>query len=83
MKHARLADNPRAALSAAFSGEAAGIAAQTSGSTGVPREVLIGSDALRASCAATSARLGGPGAWLLAIPAGEDRRGSGCRPRAS
>ena len=69
MKHARLADNPRQAVAAALSGEAAGITVQTSGSTGAPREVLIGSDAVRASCAATTSRLGGPGAWLLAIPA--------------
>ena len=69
MQHARLADNPRRALAAVLAGDAAGIAVQTSGSTGDPREVLIGSDALRASCAATTARLGGPGAWLLAIPA--------------
>ena len=73
MKHARLADNPRRAIAAALSGEVAGIAVQTSGSAGAPREVLIGSDAMRASCAATTSRLGGPGAWLLAIP--EERIG--------
>ena len=69
MQHARLAENPRRALSAALAHEAAGIAVQTSGSTGAPREVLIGPDAVVASCAATTERLGGPGAWLLAIPA--------------
>ena len=69
MQHARLAENPRRALSAALAREAAGIAVQTSGSTGAPREALIGPDAVVASCAATTERLGGPGAWLLAIPA--------------
>lgn len=69
MQHARLADDPRRALLAAISGDAAGIAVATSGSTGAPREVLIGSDAVLASARATTSRLGGPGAWLLAIPA--------------
>ena len=69
MQHARLAEDPRRALFAALDGEAAGIAVATSGSSGAPREVLIGPDAVRASCAATTSRLGGPGAWLLAIPA--------------
>jgi o-succinylbenzoate---CoA ligase len=41
---------------------------RTSGSTGAPREVLLGAGALRASGAATHARLGGPGHWLLALP---------------
>lgn len=40
----------------------------TSGSTGERRRVLLGADALRASVAATDARLGGPGRWLLALP---------------
>ncbi|MGH3694285.1 MAG: o-succinylbenzoate--CoA ligase [Pseudonocardiaceae bacterium] len=41
----------------------------TSGSTGQPKWVQIGAAALRASAAATHARLGGPGRWLLALPA--------------
>lgn len=41
---------------------------RTSGSTGRSRDVLLGADALRASAAATAARLGGPGRWLLALP---------------
>ncbi|WP_431893490.1 AMP-binding protein [Cellulosimicrobium funkei] len=41
---------------------------RTSGSTGAPREVLLGADALRASGAATHERLGGPGHWLLTLP---------------
>ncbi len=40
----------------------------TSGSTGDPRRVWLGADALRASITATAARLGGPGRWLLALP---------------
>ncbi|MGC4176090.1 AMP-binding enzyme [Demequina sp.] len=68
MQHARLADNPRRALIAALTGEAAGIAVETSGSTGEPREVLIDTDAVIASARATTARLGGPGSWLLSIP---------------
>jgi len=68
MQHARLADDPLRALTAALGGETAGIAVATSGSTGSPREVLIGSDAIRASAQASTSRMGGPGAWLLAIP---------------
>jgi O-succinylbenzoic acid--CoA ligase len=40
----------------------------TSGSTGNGRAVLLSAAALRASAAATHARLGGPGSWLLALP---------------
>jgi O-succinylbenzoic acid--CoA ligase len=41
----------------------------TSGSTGGGRGVLLSAAALRASANATLARLGGPGSWLLALPA--------------
>ncbi|HEY1570865.1 MAG TPA: o-succinylbenzoate--CoA ligase [Pseudonocardiaceae bacterium] len=41
----------------------------TSGSTGEAKGVLLSAGALRASAAATHARLGGPGRWLLATPA--------------
>lgn len=41
---------------------------RTSGSTGVPKDVLLSRDALRASAQATHARLGGPGQWLLDLP---------------
>lgn len=41
----------------------------TSGSTGVPKYVALTGHALRASAAATRDRLGGPGTWLLALPA--------------
>ncbi|MCK9792714.1 AMP-binding protein [Isoptericola sp. 4D.3] len=42
---------------------------RTSGSTGTPREVALPAAALRASAAATHARLGGPGRWVLTLPA--------------
>lgn len=41
----------------------------TSGSTGYPKSVVLGRDALVASAFATSARIG-EGAWLLALPPG-------------
>jgi o-succinylbenzoate---CoA ligase len=41
----------------------------TSGSTGQPKEALLPVSALRASGSATAERLGGAGAWLLALPA--------------
>lgn len=44
------------------------VVVQTSGSTGDPRAVLLSASALRASAAATEARLDGPGRWLLALP---------------
>jgi O-succinylbenzoic acid--CoA ligase len=42
---------------------------ETSGSTDAPKRVMLGTDALLASAAATSVALGGPGQWLLALPA--------------
>ena len=41
----------------------------TSGTTGTPKGALLTAGALTASAAAASARLGGPGRWLLALPA--------------
>jgi O-succinylbenzoic acid--CoA ligase len=41
----------------------------TSGSTGTPKRALLTADALVASNRATHERLGGPGQWLLALPA--------------
>ncbi len=41
----------------------------TSGSTGSPKLALLTADALVASNRATHERLGGPGQWLLALPA--------------
>lgn len=41
----------------------------TSGTTGDPKGALLSAAALTASAAATHDRLGGPGAWLLALPA--------------
>ena len=42
---------------------------RTSGSTGTPREVALSAAALRASAEATHERLGGPGRWVLTLPA--------------
>lgn len=42
---------------------------ETSGSTGAPKRVVLSRAAMRASAAATEARLGGPGQWLLNLPA--------------
>jgi O-succinylbenzoic acid--CoA ligase len=42
---------------------------ETSGSTGVPKRVALARSAMRASAAATEKRLGGPGQWLLNLPA--------------
>lgn len=41
----------------------------TSGSTGSPKRAMLSSAALQCSAAATHEVLGGPGAWLLAMPA--------------
>ncbi|NHI19127.1 AMP-binding protein [Phycicoccus endophyticus] len=41
----------------------------TSGSTGSPKLALLGSQALASSARATHERLGGPGQWLLTLPA--------------
>ncbi len=40
----------------------------TSGSTGIPKQVLLPSAALCAAAEASHARLGGPGQWLAALP---------------
>ena len=45
-----------------------GLVVPTSGSTGAPVGVLLSAAAVRWSGAAVVARLGGPGAWLLALP---------------
>jgi o-succinylbenzoate---CoA ligase len=44
-------------------------AVRTSGSTAAPRRVLLPSSAIRHAAAAGTARLGGPGQWLLTLPA--------------
>jgi O-succinylbenzoic acid--CoA ligase len=41
----------------------------TSGTTGTPKGALLTASALKASASATHERLGGPGTWLLALPA--------------
>lgn len=41
---------------------------ETSGSTGIPKRVMLSADAVLASVAASETVLGGPGQWLLALP---------------
>ncbi len=50
-------------------GGSVALVVRTSGSSGRPRQVVLSAAALRASATATHARLGGPGHWLLALPA--------------
>ncbi len=45
------------------------VVVETSGSTAKPKRVALSADALLASAAASESRLGGPGQWLLALPA--------------
>jgi o-succinylbenzoate---CoA ligase len=45
------------------------VVVSTSGTTGVPKGALLSASALTASASATHERLGGPGRWLLALPA--------------
>jgi O-succinylbenzoic acid--CoA ligase len=45
------------------------VVVSTSGTTGVPKGALLTAPALIASASATHDRLGGPGTWLLALPA--------------
>jgi O-succinylbenzoic acid--CoA ligase len=45
------------------------VVVSTSGTTGAPKGAMLTAAALTASASATYARLGGPGRWLLALPA--------------
>jgi O-succinylbenzoic acid--CoA ligase len=45
------------------------VVVSTSGTTGMPKGALLSASALTASAEATHRRLGGPGRWLLALPA--------------
>lgn len=47
----------------------AAVIVSTSGSTGVPKGVVLSAAAIDASVGATHERLGGPGSWTLALPA--------------
>ncbi|MGJ0204238.1 AMP-binding protein [Leucobacter sp. gxy201] len=58
-----------AALQAAPLPTGTALVLRTSGSTGVPKAVALSAGALRASAEATHERLGGPGQWLVALPA--------------
>lgn len=45
------------------------LSVRTSGTTGEPKDVLLSAAAMRASAKSALKRLGGPGQWLLAVPA--------------
>lgn len=45
------------------------VVVETSGSTGRPKRVMLSAAALKASAEASDGLLGGPGQWLLAVPA--------------
>ncbi|MGH3384193.1 MAG: AMP-binding protein [Nocardioidaceae bacterium] len=60
--HAALADWVRAS-------QPPPLVVRTSGSTGRPKDVVLSRPAMLASARATLARIGGPGQWLLALPA--------------
>jgi len=62
-----LPGNPRTAVPSEVEQRIA-VVIETSGSTGVPKRVALGADALLASAAASESSLGGPGQWLLALP---------------
>ncbi|MEB3069847.1 o-succinylbenzoate--CoA ligase [Mycolicibacter sp. MYC017] len=66
-------DTDPSVLSALRVGEPIGddvaLVVTTSGTTGTPKGALLTGAALLASAAATYERLGGPGRWLLALPA--------------
>ncbi|WP_460523700.1 AMP-binding protein [Flindersiella endophytica] len=56
-------------LSESLPGTRPAVVLPTSGSTGEPKLVMLSAEALLASASATYERIGGPGAWLLALPA--------------
>jgi O-succinylbenzoic acid--CoA ligase len=63
---------PAAAATGASAGavpQRVSVVIETSGSTAVPKRVMLSTDALLASAAASSVALGGNGQWLLALPA--------------
>ncbi|GAB2527594.1 AMP-binding protein [Paramicrobacterium agarici] len=48
---------------------ATAVVIRTSGSTGEPKNVVLSCDALLASASASESVMGGPGQWLIALPA--------------
>ena len=61
--------NPTAVPEGAVPDAGTALVVGTSGSTGTPKLAMLPARALRASADATHERLGGPGSWLLAMPA--------------
>jgi O-succinylbenzoic acid--CoA ligase len=56
------------AVDAWLGGDDRPVVIATSGSSGAPKQVLLSREAVLASAAASAARLGGSGPWLLALP---------------
>lgn len=50
-------------------GDPSPLLVRSSGSTGEPKDVALSANAVRSSAAASLERLGGPGQWVLALPA--------------
>lgn len=71
LERALAGDGPAVSPAGALTGLADGTAlvVGTSGSTGTPKLAMLSAGAVRASAAATERTLGGPGRWLLAMPA--------------
>jgi O-succinylbenzoic acid--CoA ligase len=61
--------NPTTVPDGATPDEGTALVVGTSGSTGIPKLAMLPAGALQASADATHERLGGPGSWLLAMPA--------------
>ncbi len=62
-------DEPAPAVPDVPADEGTVLVVGTSGSTGTPKLAMLSAAALAASADATHERLGGPGQWLLALPA--------------
>ncbi|MGV8876591.1 MAG: AMP-binding protein, partial [Rhodoglobus sp.] len=60
---------PPATMPPATVPSAVAVVVETSGSTGKPKRVMLSAAALKASAVASDTLLGGPGQWLLAVPA--------------
>lgn len=61
--------NPPPMPQGALPDEETALVVGTSGSTGIPKLAMLPARALSASATAAHERLGGPGSWLLAMPA--------------
>ncbi|CAN5236842.1 o-succinylbenzoate--CoA ligase [soil metagenome] len=62
-----VATNPRDDAPATV-GQRVALVVETSGTSGAPKRVALGADAVLANAAASESALGGPGQWVLALP---------------